>query len=72
MRIELSNSRRGSAVLVVLALLSILLLLAAVNIKTLNWLEREVKLVDKHQVQRLKWSRPTPPAGAPAPQPSPP
>lgn len=44
---------RGSAVIVLLTFLVILVLLAAVNIATLNWLGNQVKVVDKLETQRL-------------------
>jgi len=45
-------SQRGSAVVVVMALLSIMLMLAAANTVTLNWLKSEVRLVEKRQMMR--------------------
>jgi hypothetical protein len=46
-------SERGSAVLVLLVFLSIMLLFVADNNYNANWLRRQVKLVEKRQVERL-------------------
>jgi Tfp pilus assembly protein PilX len=43
----------GSAVVVILILLCIMLLFVAANTATLNWLRAQVNAVDKHQTQRL-------------------
>ena len=59
MKTQLSISRRlcqgrdGSAVLVILILLCIMVVFVAANTATLNWLRREVKVVEKRQTQRL-------------------
>jgi hypothetical protein len=57
MKTRLTNfprrSRGGSAVLVLLALLTVMLILIEVNTAALNRLEREVKGLEKEQVQRL-------------------
>jgi hypothetical protein len=59
MKTPLSNSRRlrrsqgGSAVVVMLALLTVMIMLIAANVATLNRLNREVKGLEKRQVQRL-------------------
>ena len=59
MKIRVSNSppsRRsqgGFAVVVILALLTVMLLLVAANAATLNRLNREVKGLEKRQIQRL-------------------
>ncbi len=42
-------SQNGSTVIVIMALLSIMMLLAAVNTVTLNWMRSEVRLVEKRQ-----------------------
>jgi hypothetical protein len=47
------RSRGGSAVLVLLVLLTVMLILIEVNTAALNRLEREVKGLEKEQVQRL-------------------
>jgi CBS domain containing-hemolysin-like protein len=43
----------GSAVLVILILLFIMVIFVAANMATLNWLRRQVNVVDKHQTHRL-------------------
>ena len=59
MKIKFSISQRshksecGSAVLIILVLLSVMLLLVAANTLTVNWLRQEVKLVDKQQMKRF-------------------
>jgi len=42
----------GTAVIIMLALLSIILVYAAANIQSLSRLDREIKLVDQRQVRR--------------------
>jgi len=52
----LSASHRrqhGSAVIVVIALVAIVLIYVAGNVRTLHFLTREVKLVEERQVRRL-------------------
>jgi hypothetical protein len=49
---------RGSAVIVVLALLVIMLLYIAGNLQALRSLDREVRLIERQQIQRVQ----TPPA----------
>jgi len=41
------------AVIIVLAFLAIILIYLAANARTLFWLERDLKLVEQKQVQRL-------------------
>jgi uncharacterized membrane protein YvbJ len=43
----------GSAVIVILILLFIMVVFVAANTVTVNWLRRQVNVVDKHQIQRL-------------------
>jgi len=63
---------RGSAVIVILALLGIILLLVAANTKTVQWVRAEVRLVDQRQTARLAAGTTNPVAGAlPAGRPSP-
>jgi type II secretory pathway component PulK len=50
---QLNRSRRGSAVIVMLALLFMMVISVAANTVTVNWLRRQVKLVDQREVQRL-------------------
>jgi hypothetical protein len=54
---------RGSAVLVVLALLSIMLILVSTNARVLSHLKREIRLIDQRQQQRLEPSPKKAPAG---------
>ncbi len=56
----------GSAVVAILALLTVMLMLIAANVGTLNRLSREVKGLEKRQRQRLD------PSLKPAPHPYPP
>lgn len=49
--------QRGSAVVVFLALLSIMLLLVAANGKVLILLKKELRLTEQRQVQRLEQSQ---------------
>jgi Tfp pilus assembly protein FimT len=50
------KSREGSAVLIILVLLTIMVVLAAANTSTLNRLGQRVKMVDQRQVRRLALS----------------
>ncbi len=67
MKTRSANSRRaprsqgGSAVVAILALLAVMLLLVAANAATLNRLNREVKGLEKRQMQRLDPSLRPPP-----------
>ena len=47
------QSRRGMAVIIVLAFLAIILIYLAANARTLHWLARDLELVEQKQVQRL-------------------
>ena len=49
-----THSRSGMAVIVVLAFLAIILIYLAANARTLHWLERDLKLLEQKQVQRLE------------------
>ncbi len=54
MRISTSSRRRdGSAVIVVMVLLAIVLMYIAANLRSMNFLEREIKLVERQQLHRL-------------------
>jgi hypothetical protein len=44
----------GSAVIVVMALLAIILVYVAGNLRTLNSLDRELKLLERQQTRRLQ------------------
>jgi hypothetical protein len=46
-------SRRGSAVLIILVLMTFMIVLAAANTVTLNTLRRRLKIIDHSQIQRL-------------------
>jgi len=48
-----NHSRSGMAVIIVLAFLAIILIYLAANARTLDWLARDLKLVEQKQVQRL-------------------
>ena len=48
------HSERGSAVAVILAMLSIMMICLALNTVAMRTLDRELKLVEKQQVQRLQ------------------
>jgi Tfp pilus assembly protein PilX len=54
---------RGSAVVVILALLAILVLLVAANTQTVRWARAEVRLVDQRQTARLAAGAANPAAG---------
>ncbi len=56
--------RRGSAVVIVMALLAIMSILVTVNLVAVNSLGREIKLIEKKQRERLA---PSPPHKAEAP-----
>jgi hypothetical protein len=51
-RIESRNSH-GSAVIVVIVLLGLMLIFVFANLKTLHFMDRELKLIEKRQLQRL-------------------
>ncbi len=59
-----SRAQNGSVVLVVLASLVIMLLLVAANTAAINQLGREVKFVEKKQLQRLATSNNQKPVAA--------
>jgi hypothetical protein len=62
MRISLVAKRRcnerGSAVAVVLAMLGIMLVCVSVNLVAVRSLDRELKLLEKRQVRRLRHDAP--------------
>ncbi len=49
----------GSAVIVVMALLAIILVYVAGNLRTLHYLGRELKLLELQQTRRLQTAAPT-------------
>jgi hypothetical protein len=51
-RIE-SRSSHGSAVIVMIVLLGLMLIFVFANLKTLHFMDRELKLIEKRQIQRL-------------------
>ena len=53
-KFDRSRSRRGSAVLVLMMLLSTMVLIVAMTTQTAIWLRSEIQLVEKRQVQRLQ------------------
>ena len=54
MKISIRRRESGSAFIVVLALLAILLGYVSFNVLTLDRLSREVKFVEKRQIRRLQ------------------
>jgi len=50
------QNQDGSAILVIIVLLCIMVIFVMANTATLNWLARQVKVVDQHQIQRLAQS----------------
>jgi hypothetical protein len=49
-----SPGEQGSAVIVIMVLLGLMLLYVGANLKTLHFMSRELKLIEKHQVRRLE------------------
>ncbi len=53
MRINLERAReRGMAVIVVIMLVGIILIYVAANLRSLELLRRDLKLVEQHQIRR--------------------
>ena len=48
------NGEEGMAVILVIALLAILLIYISAGVRTLNNLGRDVRLIEKQQIQRLQ------------------
>jgi hypothetical protein len=48
-----AHRRDGVAVVVMLALISILVIYVAANLRSISDLDRELKLTERHQLQRL-------------------
>ena len=44
--------RRGSSVLIILALLAVMALLIVANTHALHWLKQEIKLIDEQQQEK--------------------
>ena len=51
--VSTTSRRRGIAIIVMLALISILILYVAANLHAISSLGRELKLTERHQLQRL-------------------
>ncbi len=49
-----ARRQQGSAVIVIMVLLGLMLLYVGANLKTLHFMTREIKLIEKHQVRRLE------------------
>jgi hypothetical protein len=54
MRITFKNRRSGSAMIVVITLLVIVMAYIAGNLRALEDLRREIKLVERHQIRRVQ------------------
>jgi hypothetical protein len=55
MKIQLSTNRQGgSAVIVMLALLALILVFASANMRSLANLERETRSIERRQIRRLE------------------
>jgi hypothetical protein len=52
-----AGREQGSAALVVIAIVAIVLLYVASNLRTLDHLNREIKLVERRQIHRLEHVR---------------
>ncbi|HWQ92862.1 MAG TPA: hypothetical protein VN673_14390 [Clostridia bacterium] len=66
--LERANRRtheRGTALIVVIAILAILIIYAMGNVRTLDFLGKELRLLDQRQRQRI--AQPAKPAPAPKP-----
>ena len=48
-----SRRNHGSAVVVMIVLLGLMLIFVFANVKTLHFMSRELKLIEKRQIQRL-------------------
>ena len=48
-----SRRNHGSAVVVMIVLLGLMLIFVLANLKTLHFMDRELKLIEKRQLQRL-------------------
>lgn len=59
LQINRSQRRQGGvAVIVMLVLLSLIVAYVAANIRTLNFLQKELKLTEQRQIRRLNAMRP--------------
>jgi len=50
---NVSRRNHGSAVVVMIVLLGLMLVFVLANLKTLHFMDRELKLIEKRQLQRL-------------------
>jgi hypothetical protein len=57
---------RGSAVLVMIVLLALMLIFVFANLRTLHFMDRELKLIEKRQVLRLNSTSAEPASSAAA------
>jgi len=67
MKIPVSSPQRrqnGVAIVVILALLSIMLLYITANVRSLHHLGRELRLLEQRQIQRLERSQTNAPSPA--------
>lgn len=62
------HRQSGSAVIVLIVVLALMLIYIGANVRTLHYLQQELKLIEKSQVQRL--DRPTPPSNTSNPRPA--
>ena len=46
------STKRGSSVLIILALLAVMAILIVANTHALHWLKQEINLIDKEQQQK--------------------
>lgn len=59
MRTQFSRKQNGSAVIVLLILIFIMVIFVAANTITVNSLRKQVAILDKHQMQRLQSTQST-------------
>jgi Tfp pilus assembly protein PilV len=61
------GTRRGSALIMLLGILALLMGIAAANHSNVNALHREVRMIEKQQIQRMeaRFSITNPPAATP-------
>lgn len=64
-----SQTRRGSAVVIMLVILSILGIYVVANAKRLHQLEQELKIIERRQLERYSPAPANPPATKPIPAP---
>ena len=59
-----NHPQSGVAIIVVMAFLAIILLYVTANIRTLHHLQRDLKLIEQQQQQRLKQLSPSQPTAS--------